>query len=250
MSTHAAIHITEKNKELEKLTPKEIIAWAVETYSPHIGMTSSFGAESIALIHMVIQVKPDIPVYFLETGFHFAETLKFRDELKEKYKLNIVNLTCLQGHEAFLKQYGQLHQTNPDLCCEINKVEPLKRAISGLRAWITGIRRDQANTRRNVHILENYQEGLVKVNPLTNWTKEMVWDYIKHHGIPAHPLTLKGYTSIGCEPCTRPTKPGEDPRAGRWAGKEKTECGIHTMHMRDKDIDAVKAKELEHKEGK
>ncbi len=239
--------LVHKNKELESLTPTEIITWAIETYSPDIGMTSSFGAESIALIHMVIAVKSDIRVNFLETGFHFAETLKFRDYLQKRYSLNIVNLTCEMGHEAFLKKYGQLHQTNPDLCCEINKVEPLKKAIGNLKAWITGIRRDQANTRRNIHILEQYQPGLVKVNPLANWTKEMVWDYIKQHDIPAHPLTAKGYTSIGCEPCTRPTQAGEDPRAGRWAGKGKTECGIHTMHLRDKDIDAVKSKELEHK---
>ncbi len=244
------MNIAQQNKELESLSPSEIIKWAVKTYSPTIGMTSSFGAESIALIHMVTQVKPDIPIYFLETGFHFAETLQFRDELKKRYKLNIVDITCAMGHEAFLKQYGQLHQTNPDLCCEINKVLPLKQAISGLSAWITGIRRDQANTRRNVQVLEQFQEGLVKVNPLTNWTKDKVWEYIKKHDIPAHPLTLKGYTSIGCEPCTRPTKPGEDPRAGRWAGKEKTECGIHTMHMKDKDIDAVKAAELKSEESK
>ncbi len=244
------MNIAQQNKELESLSPSEIIKWAVKTYSPRIGMTSSFGAESIALIHMVTQVKPDIPIYFLETGFHFAETLQFRDELKKRYKLNIVDITCTMGHEAFLKQYGPLHQTNPDLCCEINKVLPLKQAISGLSAWITGIRRDQANTRRNVQVLEQFQEGLVKVNPLTNWTKAKVWEYIKKHDIPAHPLTLKGYTSIGCEPCTRPTKPGEDPRAGRWAGKEKTECGIHTMHMKDKDIDAVKASELKTEEGK
>ena len=248
MLTEELMDTTQKNKELEKLTPQEIISWAVETYSPRVGMTSSFGAESVALIHMVIQVKPNVPVYFLETGFHFAETLKFRDFLKEKYRLNIVDLTCETGHAAFLGKYGQLHQTNPDLCCEINKVEPLKKAIANLKAWITGIRRDQANTRRNIQIVEQYQPGLVKVNPLANWTKDMVWDYIRRHNIPAHPLTLKGYTSIGCEPCTRPTQVGEDPRAGRWAGKGKTECGIHTMHMRDKDIDAVRAKELEHKE--
>ena len=240
--------LTQKNKELEKLKPDEIISWAVKTYGPSIGMTSSFGAESVALIHMVIQIKPDIPIYFLETGFHFAKTLEFRDYLKNRYKLNIVDLTCAMGHAVFLKQHGQLHQTNPDLCCEINKVVPLKKAIAGLKAWITGIRRDQANTRRHVQILEQYQPGLVKVNPLANWTKDMVWDYIKLHAIPAHPLTLEGYTSIGCEPCTRPTAAGEDSRAGRWAGKGKTECGIHTMHLRDKDIDAVGAKELEHKE--
>src|SRR3989338_2873295 len=152
MPTEQAMDLAHKNKELERLAPEEIISWAIETYSPHVGMTSSFGAESVALIRMVIQVKPDIPIYFLETGFHFAETLQFRDFLKQKYHLNIIDLTCSMGHGEFLKKYGPLHQTKPDLCCEINKVEPLKKAIGHWKAWITGIRRDQANTRRNVQI--------------------------------------------------------------------------------------------------
>ncbi|MBI4971139.1 MAG: phosphoadenylyl-sulfate reductase [Candidatus Omnitrophica bacterium] len=217
------------NREFENKTPQEIIVWAVKEFSPEIATTSSFGTTSAVLLHMAAQAKPDIRVLFLETGFHFPETLKFRDELAARLKLNVVNLKSVLLREEFKSTYGNLYEKNPDKCCFLNKVEPLKIALTGLKAWITAVRRGQTENRKNVQFVEEYEDGLYKINPLATWTSGHMWDYLKTHNLPHHPLFEEGYTSIGCAPCTHAIRSGEDERAGRWSGSEKTECGIHTF---------------------
>jgi len=220
------------NEEFENKKPEEIIAWAVKEFSGRIAMTSSFGPESGALLHMVSRVDPSVPVLFLETGFHFPETLQYRDELAKLLGLkNILNLKADPSKKKkLLADYqDKPYEKNPDLCCQIHKVEPLDEALKNYDAWMSGIRRHQTDMRKTVRIIEAYEGGLYKISPLANFTSRDSWWYLKNHGIPQHPLYEKGYLSIGCWPCTRPVQMGDDERSGRWAGKAKTECGIHTF---------------------
>lgn len=215
------------NKELESKSPQERIQWAIDRYAPNIATTSSFGADASVMLHLTNSVYPGIRVFFLETGFHFKETLEFRDSMIEKYNLNIINLTCEMGHEKFLEQYGPLHQSDAEKCCYINKVKPLEEALSKVGAWFSGIRRSQSKTRAEIKYVEEYMTDIYKFNPIADWDKEDVAQYIQANNLPVHPLKEKGFLSIGCQPCTRAVKPGEDPRAGRWDSSDKTECGIH-----------------------
>jgi phosphoadenosine phosphosulfate reductase len=166
-------------------------------------------------------------VFFLDTGFHFPETLVFRDEIVAQLGLNVETLYPEMGHRGFRKQHGELYRSDPDLCCFINKVEPMRRAMSDLRAWVTGIRRDQTPLRRSTPILARMPNGVVKVCPMVLWDRLRVQKYIDENGLPKHPLTATGFTSIGCAPCTRPVERGGHERQGRWVGEEKTECGLH-----------------------
>lgn len=224
------IDIEKQNQIFETCTPQEILSWAGKEFSPDIALLSSFGPESVVLLHMVSKNTPGMKVFFLETGYHFPETLEYKKKITELLSLNTVDLKSEMPRAEFIQKHGDnLYETNPDLCCEINKVKPLQKALKGLRAWVSGIRRAQGETRKDVHILELYDNNLYKVNPLVNWTSKDCWQYIKEHQLPTHPLYEKGYTSIGCWPCTRPVLAGDDERAGRWAGRVKTECGIHTF---------------------
>ncbi|MBK8047782.1 MAG: phosphoadenylyl-sulfate reductase [Anaerolineales bacterium] len=223
----AELDLAEVNQRLESAEPPQILEWAWQQFAPRIAATSSFQSQSLPLLHMITRVTPEMPVFFLDTGFHFQETLEFRDRLMAEWGLRVQNLSAEMGHVAFGRQYGQLHNTNPDLCCFINKVEPLRLAKAGLDAWITGIRRDQTDTRRDATIVSLERDGAYKICPMLNWTKQDVWRYINRHELPVHPLLSQGYMSIGCAPCTRPIVDGEDERSGRWAGTNKTECGLH-----------------------
>jgi phosphoadenosine phosphosulfate reductase len=205
---HTAIDVQAVNARLEHRSPQEILAWATETFAPDVVLTCSFQHDGVALAHMLSGVAPRVPVVFLETGFHFPETLAYRDEIVARFGLN---------------------QRDPDLCCRIHKVEPLRAALDGMRCWINGRRRDQMATRRSIGVVERYEGGIYKVNPLANWTAADTYRHMREHSIPEHPLFDKGYASIGCAPCTRPILAGEDERAGRWSGIGKTECGIHTF---------------------
>ncbi len=238
VSAHT-FNIEELNTKFEKEQPEVILRWAVQEFRPNIAVSSSFQTESIALLHRVSQIDPRIKILFLETGFHFQETLDFKKLVIEKLGLtNVVELKAdPKRREELMKQYqNEPYKHNPDLCCQINKVEPLDRAIEGLDAWISGIRRSQSETRKDIRIIEEYQNGLYKINPLANVTSGDIWWYIRQHNLPKHELFDKGYLSIGCWPCTKPVQPGDDERSGRWAGKEKTECGIHTF-MKPKTIE-------------
>ena len=222
------------NQELETKKPGEIIAWAIREF-PGIAASSSFGPESGVLLHMISRINPHVPVLFLETGYHFPETLKYKEELVQFLGLkNVVDLKAdPKRKEEVVKQYeGVPYEKNPDLCCQINKVEPMDKALKDYDAWMSGIRRQQTDFRKSIRILEEYKRGdaeLYKISPLANFTSREMWWYLKEHNIPKHPLYDKGYLSVGCWPCTRPVQPGDDERSGRWAGKAKTECGIHTF---------------------
>ena len=244
------IDLIRQNEIFESKTPQEILKWGWESFGPDIALLSSFGTESVVLLHMVSQIAPGtappgcdrqpgqavprrqrgMKILFLETGYHFQETQDYKKLLVDKFKLNVIELTAAMSREEFVRTHGDdLYDKDPDKCCAINKVEPLQRGLKQFKAWVSGIRRGQGPTRKNVHILEFYEDGLYKLNPLANWTSKDAWQYIKANDLPTHPLFDKGYTSIGCWPCTRPVLPGEDDRAGRWAGRVKTECGIHTF---------------------
>jgi phosphoadenosine phosphosulfate reductase len=216
------------NQQYENLTAPELLKWAVNNY-PNIVLACSFGAEDLVLLDMLHRVSPETRVFYLDTDLHFKETYETRDRLEQKYGTHFIQMKSKLTLQEQADQHGnELWKTNPDLCCQLRKVDPLTRVLAMFDAWITGIRRDQAPTRANTRKAEyDYKFGLVKFNPLASWTWEDVWNYIRIHNVPYNPLHDQNYPSIGCEKCTRPVKPGEDPRAGRWSGYQKTECGLH-----------------------
>jgi len=239
MTKAHSFNLEKLNEGFEKTQPEEIIRWAIDEFSPKIALTSSFQTESVVLLHMISQINPAIKILFLETSWHFPETLAFKNEMVSRLGLtDIVDLKVdHKKREAFnAKHQNKPYEHDPDQCCQINKVEPLDEALKELDAWISGIRRSQSKTRKEIKIVEEYDAGahrnaplLYKINPLANVTSGDIWWYLKEHHLPKHPLFDKGYLSIGCWPCTKPAQPGDDERSGRWAGKEKTECGIHTF---------------------
>jgi phosphoadenosine phosphosulfate reductase len=225
--------VTRLNERFERAAPQDVVRWALtESGLDRVALVSSFQDEAVALIHMAVQVRSDVPVIFLETGFHFAETLAFKEQLTERLGLNIWELTGEETVESQAAAYGpRLYETQPNLCCEINKVRPLNAALRTLDAWLTGLRRDSAPTRAGTPIVDQYEleagKTLVRISPLANWRKRDVVEYLAEQDLPRHPLYRLGFASIGCAPCTRALFPGEDERAGRWPGAEKVECGIH-----------------------
>ena len=217
------------NAQFERAHPTEIIRWAVETFRPDVAMTSSFGAESAALIHLAIQVDSAISIRMVDTGFLFPETLQFVEELTTRFQLHVGVFKTTMDVERFKREHAHLPPAHPDYCCGDYKVEATERALAGLRGWITGIRRDQAATRAATPFVEVLAGGLVKIAPLAGWSRAQIHDYMTAHQLPYHPLWSQGYTSIGCWPCTQKPADPNDPRSGRWAGQDKTECGIHDI---------------------
>jgi phosphoadenosine phosphosulfate reductase len=193
-----------------------------------VALVSSFGAESVVLLHLVSVIAPETPVLFIDTRMLFPETLDYQRELAEKLALcDIRTIRAHPGKVAFEDPDGTLHQFNTDACCAVRKIEPLERALADFDGWITGRKRYQGATRDQVEFFEAEGETRIKVNPLAHWGREDLEEYMIENRLPRHPLVAKGYPSIGCATCTSPVKPGEDPRAGRWRGSQKTECGIH-----------------------
>lgn len=238
------IDLEQLNNDFEKKTPAEIVNWAVKTFSPGIAATSSFGPESGVLLSLIGKANPETPVLFLETGFHFPETLEYKNQLTKMFGLkNVIDLKADPDRRAKLVSdyQGKPYEANPDLCCQINKVEPLDKALKGYKAWMSGIRRHQTDNRKSVRIVEEYEGGIYKISPLANMTSRDTWWYLKENKIPTHPLYEKGYMSIGCWPCTRPIQDGDDERSGRWAGKSKKECGIHTFKEVKNDKEETEA---------
>jgi len=226
----------------ENQSPQDIIAWAVAQFNHDLAMSSSFQTQSLPLLHMTVQIMPDIRIFFINTGYHFWDTLIFREQLAREWNLNVIDLYRDERWEVFRRQFGkELPLIDPNLCCFIHKVQPMQKAVQGLRGWITGIRRDQTKVRAQARILELQNDGLLKINPLLNWTRTEIEIYRDAFHLPEHPMLEKGYRSIGCAPCTRAVCPGEDDRAGRWAGRNKTECGLHTEMFSQKDLDAAVA---------
>ncbi|WP_438348997.1 phosphoadenylyl-sulfate reductase [Paenibacillus sp. FA6] len=220
--------INEKADEFEHSSPEEVIRWAIETF-PNITFACSFGAEDVVLVDMIQKISPSTDVFYLDTDFHFKETYETRDKMVEKYGMDFVRVSPKITPEEQAEEFGDaLWTVDPNQCCNIRKVEPLTRILTEYDAWITGIRRDQAPTRANSRKVEyDVKFGLVKFNPIASWSTEDVWDYIRTNDVIYNPLHDQNYPSIGCEYCTRQVMPGEDARAGRWAGSEKTECGLH-----------------------
>ncbi|MES4791970.1 MAG: phosphoadenylyl-sulfate reductase [Chloroflexota bacterium] len=217
------------DERFESAEPQEIVKWAVETFGDGLSVGASFGgASGMAILHMVALLKPDVHVFVLDTDYLFEET--YETMRRAVPALGLSNVQVYKSrltHEEQARQYGAaLWMRDPDLCCELRKVEPNRRALEGKSAWMTGLRRDQSEGRADTPILSwSSKFGVVKVNPLANWTEKHTWAYILEHGIPYNPLLDRGYASIGCYNCT---VPGVRGRAGRWQGFQKDECGLHT----------------------
>ena len=220
------------NERLETAHPRDIVRWALlESGLEPIALASAFQIEGTCVMHMASLIRPEVPVLFLNTGFHFAETLAFKEQLTERLGLNVVELVGEHTVESQETAFGpRLYERDPDRCCHINKVEPMLEALRGLAAWVTAFRRDSSPTRADAPIVDRYElepgRWMVKVNPAATWTRREAWAYLKEHDLPHNPLYDLGYASIGCAPCTRVRLPGEPERAGRWAGLAKWECGI------------------------
>lgn len=212
--------LAEISRDLETRPASAAIAWAWDRFGTDVVLAASF--QDCVLIDLAAQVAPEIEVSFLDTGYHFAETLWYVEQVRKRYDLNLrVIGPDLPADDRWL--------TDPDGCCAVRKVAPLARALEGRQAWMSGLRRDDAPSRANTPaVTYDVGRGLVKVNPIALWSDLDVEGYVRDHDLPVHPLADRGYASIGCWPCTRPVADSEDPRAGRWAGTDKTECGLHS----------------------
>lgn len=213
-----------------------------------VALVSSFGAESVVLLHMVSVIAPGTPVLFIDTQMLFAETLEYQQTLAEK--LRLTDIRTIRAADSALNlddPDGTLHQFDTDACCTLRKTVPLENALSGFDAWITGRKRYQGQTRAALDFFEVETETRMKINPLAHWGRDDLEEYIVQNRLPRHPLVAKGYPSIGCAPCTSPVKPGEDPRAGRWRNSAKTECGIHFINGKAVRVKSAE-QDIEHKE--
>jgi phosphoadenosine phosphosulfate reductase len=222
--------LARESERLETASPVEILQWAVDRFAPHFTMATAFGPEGMTIIHMLAQIAPQTPVFNLDTGYQFQETLELREKVRERYGITVeykVPELSVQEYEA--ANGGPVYKTDPNRCCFDRKIKVLHEAARGWHAWASAIRRDQSTDRAKAPIVGwDRKFQLVKISPLANWTKKEVWNLIAKEDIPYNPLHDLGYQSIGCQPCTRATQIGEDERAGRWSGFQKTECGLHT----------------------
>jgi phosphoadenosine phosphosulfate reductase len=211
--------LADVSRRFEARPASAIVAWAYDRYGDDLVLAASF--QDCVLIDIVYKTVPDVEVVFLDTQYHFAETLWYVEQVKARYGLN---LNVVRPERA----PDDLWHNDPDACCRVRKVEPMRRALEGRAAWMSGLRRDEAPSRAHTPLVTyDVSRGLVKINPIATWSDADVAGYVKDHDLPVHPLSDRGYDSIGCWPCTRPVGEGEDARAGRWAGMDKTECGLH-----------------------
>jgi phosphoadenosine phosphosulfate reductase len=218
------------SERLEDSSPQDILRWAVGAYGEDLTLSVSFGnPEGMILLDMLSRITDKAQVFTLDTGFLFEETVSFREEAMKRYPLPLKVLTPGLSVEEQVARYGPaLYSCAPDLCCEVRKIEPQRRFLKDYAAWVTGIRRDQTSQRADTPIVAFDEHfGVAKIAPLAAWSADEVDEYVRRYEVPLNPLLSMGYRSIGCEPCTRPVAPGEDARAGRWPGMDKTECGLH-----------------------
>ncbi len=240
MPRHAVfddLEVGEIALQLDDRDPQDVIAWALETFGTGVAVVTALQAEGMAILDMATRLRPDVRVITVDTGRLPEATYAFLDRVRQHYPRARFEVLFPEASEveAMVRRHGvNLFYRSVPLrlvCCQVRKVRPLVRALSSLDAWITGLRREQWASRANIRKVEldHDHDGIVKVNPLADWTKEEVWEYLHSHGVPVHPLYAEGYTSIGCAPCTRPIQPGEDDRAGRWWWEQGApkECGIH-----------------------
>ena len=210
--------LADLNVEFERLPASKVVQWAVDNFAPHLCLSASF--TDAVLIDLATKVDPAIEVVFIDTGYHFPETLETVESVRRHYGLNLRIMTVKQHDE-------ELWKIDPENCCSAVKVGQLDRALMGKAAWMSGLRRVEAAARESAPIIARDLRGLVKINPIATWTDDDVNGYIDDHDVIVNPLTQRGYLSIGCMPCTEPVEDGEHPRSGRWAGRDKTECGLH-----------------------
>lgn len=215
--------------DLETASPEAILRWAIAEFGPDIALATGFGAEGCVLVAMLSNISRSTRVFYLDTDLLFPETYALRDQLEMRYCVRFERRAPrLSLCDQAVEHGERLWERQPNLCCQLRKVEPLREMLRGLRAWVTGIRRDQSPERAGIGVVERDERyGLIKINPLAAWTTRDVWNYIARHDVPYNPLHDGGYPSIGCLPCTTPVQIGETPRSGRWRGTDKTECGIH-----------------------
>jgi phosphoadenosine phosphosulfate reductase len=229
-----AAELEEASRRLEGATAEEILRWTAVRFAPRFTMATAFGPEGMVLIHLLARIAPQTPIFNLDTGYQFPETLELCDKVRERYGITVE----LKRPETTVAEYEALHggpvyKTNPTQCCADRKLAVLRTAVVGMHAWASAIRRDQTPDRAQAPIVGwDKKFSLVKVSPLANWTKGDVWKLITDEDIPYNSLHDRGYPSIGCWPCTRAVLPGEDERSGRWSGFAKTECGLHSLDNR------------------
>ncbi len=228
--------VNDLNEGFRTTPPEEILRWAIETFSPRLALASSFGIEDVALIDMLSNLEPPTKIITLDTGRLPEETYEVMERIRERYNVAIESYFPEQDAVEQLERERGFYSFRKSIderkfCCQVRKVEPLGRALSGLDAWITGLRREQAATRTGVEVVEidAAHGSMIKLNPLAYWTEQQVWAYVREHSVPYNALHDRGYPSIGCAPCTRAVQPGEDIRAGRWWWENPTtkECGLH-----------------------
>ena len=218
--------------QLESAETGDILLWAWEHVGPRLALSTAFGASGLVLIDIASRVLPELPIFTIDTGYLFSETLELKSRLERKYGVQIESVTPELTVEEQDRRHGaELFGRDADHCCYMRKVEPLHRKLSDLDGWIASLRRDQGESRRNIRIVEPFPTRgdrlIAKFNPMARWTKKDVWDYILANDMPYNPLMDRGYPSIGCWPCTKAVEEGGDERSGRWAGQGKAECGIH-----------------------
>ncbi|MGO8984709.1 MAG: phosphoadenylyl-sulfate reductase [Terriglobales bacterium] len=222
--------ITEIQLTAESWSPQDVLSWSFQTFGDEVALASAFGASGMVLIDMASRLRKDFRLFTLDTEFLFPETYHLIDKIEQKYEIKVERVLSLLSPEEQERVHGAgLWVRDPDRCCDLRKVEPLRRKLGELGAWITSIRRDQTSFRESARKVEwDEKFGLVKVNPIADWNSQQVWRYLNEHGVPYNPLHDQNYPSIGCTHCTRAIHPGEDQRAGRWSGSNKTECGLHS----------------------
>jgi phosphoadenosine phosphosulfate reductase len=215
----------------ETWSAERVLQWAFETFGKSVAISSAFGAEGMAVIDLASKIRPDFRLFTMDTEFLFPETYNLMDRIEQRYGIAIERVYPLLSPEEQERTHGaSLWKREPDQCCNLRKVEPLRRKLNELQAWITSIRRDQTASRARAGKIEwDEKFGLVKINPVADWDSQRVWQYIRQRNLPYNPLHDRGYPSIGCTHCTRAVRPGEDPRAGRWSGSPKNECGLHII---------------------
>jgi phosphoadenosine phosphosulfate reductase len=215
----------------ETWSPSRVLSWAFATFGDGVAISSAFGAEGMVVVDIASRLRKDFRVFTVDTEFLFPETYRLIDTIEQRYAIKVERcFPVLSPDEQERVHGGALWTRDPDRCCNLRKVEPLRQKLSELEAWITSIRRDQTAFRKNARKVEwDEKFGLVKVNPIADWTSKQVWRYLHEHGVPYNSLHDQNYPSIGCTHCTRAIQPGEDQRAGRWSGSNKTECGLHII---------------------
>ncbi|MFO7981587.1 MAG: phosphoadenylyl-sulfate reductase [Candidatus Aminicenantes bacterium] len=243
--------LTKLNMQFRYARCEDILGWVIENIYPDAAMTSSFQASGVVLIDMIKKIQPDFPIYFIDTGYHFPETLEFRDRLIHEWNLNVKTVrSAKKKNDPQNQNKGPLYKNNPDLCCRLNKVEPLKKLKKKLKisAWLSAVRKDQNSNRLSFDMFMRDKKGYIRIHPLIHWSRHKIWQYIYAKKLPFHPLYDRGYTSIGCFPpeCTKRNILEDRPRSGRWPGIDKTECGLHLDLVREEEeawVQQIKLKE-------